>query len=303
MLEIISVPDRISPMFFAHLRKSLCHLLLTVLSGTALSLTAAPTGPTLQFGYVPGTAPTNLISRFMYFVPLISPEPVTMVISPGNTQGARLLSFQCKTNKTTFVTQGDFEFVGSGSLQNIFDHTEVIQQHMKELQAGETLTRQLSGISVTGDGRCIVEISGAWTNGAPRADKVQLHFDAHGKTSPVTICLQDLIYRDGKVQIENELIARINTLTFQRATGTPKMEVALDSIKRSDAGDSLWQNFVGGLKGSVANLFIPPLKIQGEGQQTMLDFGQAIATQKLDFTFPLATRLKTDATPKPDAKE
>ncbi len=303
MLEIISAPAKISPMLFPCLHRILCRWLLAVLSGTTLTLIAEPTGPTLQFGYAPGTAPTNLISRFMYFVPLISPEPVTMLISPGNTQGARLLTFHCRTNKTTFVTQGDFEFVGSGYLQNIFDHTEVIQRHMKELQAGETLTRQLSGISVTGTGRCIVEISGNWTNGAPHVNKVQLQFDAHGKTSPVTICLQDLIYRDGKVQIENELIARINTLTFQRGTGIPKMEVALDSIKRSDAGDSLWQNFVGGLKGSVANLFIPPLKIQAEGQQAMLDFGQAIATQKLDFTFPLATRLKVDSAPKPDAKQ
>jgi hypothetical protein len=298
MLEIMPAPDKISPMFFARLHRILCCGLLAVLSGTTLTLIAEPTGPTLQFGYAPGTAPTNLISRFMYFVPLISPEPVTMLISPGNSQGARLLTFNCRTNRSSFVTKCDFEFVGSGSLQNIFDHTEVIQQNMKDLQAGETLTKQLSAISVTGDGRCIVEISGAWINGAPRADKVQLHFDAHGKTSPVTICLQDLIYRDGKVQIKNELIARINTLTFQRGTGIPKMEVSLDSIKRSDAGDSRWQNFVGELKGSVANLFIPPLKIQAEGQQAMLDFGQALTTQQLEFTFPLATRLKVDSTPK-----
>ena len=87
-------------MFFARLHRILCCGLLAVLSGTTLTLIAEPTGPTLQFGYAPGTAPTNLISRFMYFVPLISPEPVTMLISPGNSQGARLLTFNCRTNRS-----------------------------------------------------------------------------------------------------------------------------------------------------------------------------------------------------------
>jgi len=253
---------------------------------------AAPTGPTLQFDYGQGLSPTNRISHFMYFVPLISPEPVTMLVSLDNSQGARLLSTQCRTNKTTFITRCEFEFVGSGSLQNIFDHTKVIQRHLKELQAGETVTRQLGEISVTGTGLCTVEVSGYWTNNTPKANKVQLHFDAHGETSPVTINLQDLCYRDGKVEIEKEIVARINSLTFQHGEGTPKMEVALDSIKRKGAGENLWQNFMGGLKGAVANLLIPPLKIQAEGQQAMLEFGQALATQQPDFTFPLATRLK-----------
>jgi uncharacterized alkaline shock family protein YloU len=268
----------------------------------ASRVAAAPTGPTLQFDYGQGVSPTNLICRFMYFVPLISPEPVTMLISPDNTQGARLLATHCRTNKNTFVIQCEFEFVGSGSLQNIFDHSEIIRRHRAELQAGETLTRQLGAINVTGTGLCTVEISGLWSSNAPVATKVQLHFDAHGKTSPVTINLQDLCYRDGKVQIEKEIIARINSLTFRHAQGTPKMEVVLDSIKRKDAGNSLWQNFVGGLKGSVANLFIPPLNIEAEGQQAMLGFGQALATQQSEFTFPLAPRLKNDPATKQTAE-
>src|SRR5580765_1734458 len=110
-------------MFFARDHRISCRLLLAVLSGAALSLAAAPTGPTLQFDYGQGMPRTNLISRFVYFVPLISREPVSMLTSPGNSQGARLLTFHCRTNKSTFVTKCDFEFVGSGSLQNIFDHT------------------------------------------------------------------------------------------------------------------------------------------------------------------------------------
>lgn len=279
-------------MYFLRIKPTrlLAGLLGIFLAGHAV---AAPTGPTLEFDYTPGLSPTNLICQFMYFVPLISPEPVTMLVSPENSQGARLLSIQSRTNQTTFLTRCEFEFVGSGSLQNIFDHTEVVAHHREELQAGETLTRQLSGISVTGTGLCTVEISGDWTNNTPAANKVQLHFDVHGNTSPVTINLQDLCYRDGKIEIEKEIVARINTLTFRRTKGAPKMEVSLGSIKRKGASESLWSNFVGGLKGSVANLFIPPLKIEAEGQRAMLEFGQALATQKPEFTFPLAHRLKT----------
>ena len=147
-----------------------------------------------------------------------------------------------------------------------------------------------------------MEISGTSTNGVLDVNKVQLHFDAHGKTSPVTINLQDLCYRNGEVRIENEIIARIISLTFQRAKGPPKMEVALDSIKRKEASESLWQNFMGGLKGSLANLFVPPLKIQAEGQQAMLGFGQALATQQTTYTFPLASRLKNNPATKQTAE-
>ncbi|HEY2328754.1 MAG TPA: hypothetical protein VGI63_02950, partial [Verrucomicrobiae bacterium] len=84
-------------------------------------------------------------------------------------------------------------------------------------------------------------------------------------------------------------------LTFERKPGTPKMEVSLDSIKRKDAGDNLWQNFWGGLKGVTANLFLPPLTIEREGQQAMLKFGFALATENPEFTFPFATRLKPAA--------
>jgi hypothetical protein len=101
------------------------------------------------------------------------------------------------------------------------------------------------------------------------------------------------------VQSENEMVARVNMLTFKRNPGPPKMEVSLGSIKRADASDGLWQNFLGGLKGVTANFFLPPLNIEPEGQQTMLDFGLALASKKSDFSFPEATRLKVSAPAKP----
>jgi hypothetical protein len=124
---------------------------------------------------------------------------------------------------------------------------------------------------------------------------VQLRFNRHGHASPVTINLQDIAYRNGAMQAENEMVARVNILIFRRVAGTPKMEVVLASLKPKAAGDGLWQNFVGSLKGATVNLFLPPLKVETEGQQAMLDFGLALATEKSDFTFPVATRLKQTA--------
>ena len=69
------------------------------------------------------------------------------------------------------------------------------------------------------------------------------------------------------------------------------MEVTLASVKRKDAGNGPWSNFVGGLKGTAANLLLPPLTVTTSGNQTMLNFGLALAMQKPAFTFPFASRL------------
>ncbi len=253
--------------------------------------TAAPTGPTIRLDYGHGTSQFNSISQFMYFVPLISAEPVTVVTNAGNSQSARVLSFNCRTNGNAFKATCQFSFVGDGSQENRFDHTQHIQRRLKNLQAGETLARQLSAINVQGSGRGAVEVSGSWTNGQPIASEVRLLFN-QGQSSPVTVLLEDIVWRNGAAVIENETVARINALTFRRMDGRPKMEVALDSVKRKGASNSLWQNLMGSIKGSVANLFIPPLNIEAEGQNAMLDFGQALATQQPAFTFPFAPRLK-----------
>src|SRR4051812_27350461 len=47
-------------------------------------------GPTLRLDYGKTDAPANPISVFMYFVPLISPEPVSITENPGNTQSAKV---------------------------------------------------------------------------------------------------------------------------------------------------------------------------------------------------------------------
>lgn len=265
----------------------------------AATLAAAPSGPTLQMSYGHGEPHNNPISKFMYFVPLISPEPVAVLTNAGNTQCAEVLSLVCHTNGMNFSATCEFDFVGRGSQQNIFDHTNNIQNHMQELLAGDPLKHQLGSINVADAGSGSVEMEGTFTNGQPLVNMLKLRFNRQGRTSPVTINLMDFVYHDGSIQVENEMIARVNALTFHRTTGTPKMEVSIASLKRKGAGNGLWQNFVGGLKGVTVNLFLPPLAVEPEGQQALLDFGQALVTQKPTFTFPFAARLKSTGQSQP----
>jgi hypothetical protein len=206
-----------------------------------------------------------------------------------------VLSFDCRTNGGSFSATCGFDFTGTGAQQNVFDHRHIIQKHRQELQSGGWLQHQLGAINVSGAGSGSVEIEGTFTNGQRIVNLVRMRFNRHGHASPVTINLADITYRDGAVQLQNEMVARVNSLTFRRATGTPKMEVSLASLKRKNAGNGLWSNLVGNLKGATANLFLPPLTVEPEGQQAMLDFGLALATEKPAFTFPHAARLKATA--------
>jgi hypothetical protein len=259
------------------------------------ALIAAPIGPTLQLDYGHGKAHDNPISDFMYFVPLISPETVTVYTNVGNTQGARVLSLDCQTNGQAFSATCKFAFTGAGSQQNVFDHAHKISSNEKELHAGGTCKHQLCAINVAATGNGTIEIEGAFTNGQLAVNVVRLRFDSREHPSPVTIDLQDMIYRNGAIQFENEMVARVNSLTFRRSAGTPKMEISLASLKSKAAGDGGWQNFFGNLKGLTANLFLPPLKVEPEGQQAMLDFGRALVLEKPNFSFPHADRLKGSA--------
>jgi hypothetical protein len=203
-----------------------------------------------------------------------------------------VLSLQCQTNGTSFHAVCEFEFTGAGLERNVFDNSVIIAHHLKNLQAGQPLTHQLAAIDVAGTGSGRMEIEGFLTNGMAQAAEVKIRFNCHGKTSPVTISLQDLVWREGAICPQNEMVARVNSLTFRREPGSPKMEVVLDSVKAKDAGDSFWQNLVGGLKGAAVNMFLPPLTVTAQGRQVMLDFGLALATAQPSFTFPSADRLK-----------
>jgi hypothetical protein len=265
---------------------------LVVFSFLAGRLPAAPTGPTLHFDYGSGRPLENPLCKFMYFVPLISPDPIAVSTNAGNTQSARVISSCCETNGTAFHATCEFEILGDGLQQDVFDHADLIRRQERDLKAGKPLPFQLDAISVQGSGSGSVEVEGTLTNGQPTVTEVRLRFNRHDRTSPVIISLHDIVYRQGAIRHENEVVARVNMLTFCRKSGMPRMEVTLASVKAKDAGNGLWQNFVGRVKGMVANLFVPPLSVPDDGHQAMMNFGLALAMQKETFTFPFASRLK-----------
>jgi hypothetical protein len=263
-----------------------------VKAGPAEAPDAPKQGPTLLLGDRHGEPSTNSVAAFMYFVPLISPAPVTAVTSPGSTQAARVVRIHREQSGNSFTTTCDFEFSGQGSQQSVFDCSREIKRHEPSLRAGGTLERQLRSITVTGPGHGQVEVEGILSNTLPTVTKVRMRFNAGGQASPVSIALSDFRYVAGDFRPVKEVVARVNTLTFRRKAGPPKMEVTVASVKNKGAGDNLWQGFKGSIKGMAVNLLIDPLRIETSGQQAMLDFGQALADGATSFTFPRAKNLK-----------
>jgi hypothetical protein len=261
-----------------------------------LAATNHQTGPTLQLGYARDSSADNLLANFMYFIPLISPAPVS-VISNTN-QYARLLSFSRKDRFKTFHVTCEFEFIGAGSHQNLIDQTAYIHRGEGQLKAGKPMQRLLASINVKGPGKGSVEVEGIVSDGKSVANTVRFSFNRGGQASPVSIVLEDIHYVGGHNVPTNEIVARINTLTFVRKPGTPTMEVTIASVKPKSAQDTFWQNLKGGLKGSIANAFIPPLTVTARGHDTMLEFGSALTSKTSAFTFPPATNiLKTQRNP------
>jgi hypothetical protein len=250
-----------------------------------------PTGPTLQLGYSRDSTTENLLADFMYFIPLISPEPVSVTSSARTNQFARVLSFSRKNRAGTFHVTCEFEIIGAGFERNLIDQSAHIQRRERQLKDGKPMRRLLASIDVKGPGTGSIEIDGIVADEKPVVNAVRFAFNGHEQASPISIMLEDIQYVDGKMVPTNEVIARVNTLTFQRKPGRPMMEVTIASVKPRSAKDTFWQNLKGSLKGGIANLFIPPLTVTAQGHETLLEFGAALASQTNAFTFPLATNI------------
>jgi|SRR5579859_6065894 len=250
------------------------------------------TGPTLYLNPDPGQSSGNPVSEFMYFVPLISLEPVSVVKSPGNTQHARMVSATRSFSAGSFLVTCEFEFTGEGTQQNIFDHTKKIHRHERELKEGGLLDHQLGSINVEGAGSFSVEVEGTMAGQVPTVTEVRLRFNGRGRSSLVTIDIHDIGYFDGAFRLRNESIARVNTLIFRRSPGLAKMDITVGSVKPKNAGDGLWQNLMGGLKATTVNLFLKPIIVDPVGNEAMLNFGLALESEASAFTFPRARNLR-----------
>lgn len=248
-----------------------------------------PAGPTILLA---GTNAPIPIADFMYFVPLISPEPVAMTASPGNTQQARVLSVERRVGKDAFTVECQFEVIGAGSLFHTLDQGPNIQRNEKKLADGGTIERALDTISIDGPGAGVIEVEGVITNGLAAVSEVRLRFNARGQASPVSIGLKELRLIDGEVRSLNEHVARVNTLAFRRAPASPRMAVTVASVRRKDAGGGLWNTFTGAVTGLAANMFLKPIKVDAAGHEALLNFGRQLAAQAPSFTFPRAKNLQ-----------
>ncbi len=253
---------------------------------------ASPDGPTLVLGDGPNAPSTNSMAAFMYFVPLISPAPVTIVTGPGSSQSARVSAATRRVSGNSYSAVCDIEFQGAGWLKSIFDLTNEIHRHEQELKGGASLAHQLKSIAVDGSGAATMEVEGTVNGGAWSVGQVRVHFNAHGQSSPVTIEMCDIKYLDGDFRQVNGIVAKVNSLTFRRQTGTPKMEVTVASIKEKNAGDSFWQNLKGKVEGEAVNMFLPPLPVEEVGNRAMLNFGLALVSGLPTYTFPPARNLR-----------
>jgi hypothetical protein len=269
-----------------------------------LAMLAAPAcraedtnGPTIHLCYGTKESAPNPVAEFMYFVPLISRAPVSILTNSGCTQSIRITSAKRHFSKHSFEVVCEVELTGNGWQQSVFDLAPSIQRHESQLQKGGTVGRQLKSIDVQGAGALTVEVEGAVSNGVAVVREVRLRFNAHGHPSPVSINLCDLHRVNGEIQPANEVLAQVNALTFRRQPGPPTMEVSVASVKHKDAGNGFWQNFKGRVTGAAVNMFIDPLTVEAAGHQAMLDFGQALVSGLPTFTFPLARNLQTNHVP------
>lgn len=272
-------------------RLLLSVLLLAMLNGVPAGAEDT-NGPTIHLHYGTAKAAANPVADFMYFVPLISPAPVCSTTTPGCTQAVRVISSKRHALGDTFTETCEMELDGCGGQRNVFDLTPNIRRHESQLQNGGSLLRQLKSIDVQGAGAITVEVKGAVTNDVATVNEVRLHFNAHGRASPVSIDLCDIHGANGGFQPTNEILARVNTLIFRRKSGPPTMEISLASVKNKEAGNGFWANLKGGMAAKAANMLIKPLKIEAAGEEAMLDFGQALASGAPTFTFPYAHNLR-----------
>jgi hypothetical protein len=235
----------------------------------------------------------NPTPDFMYFVPLISPTLVYSETSKGNGQKSGLIAYERKPTSKTFYVSGEFQMQGSGFHKNKFDSAGMITRNTKKLKKGKPLKNILGYIKFEGEGYGWIEVTGKMGGKKATATEVKVHFNGRDKTSPVTVGLYSIKPVNGEYKYENrynEIVARVNTLTFNKSTDKPLMGIIVSAVYAEGGKPGFW----GKLKGSMANLLIKPLEIDKLGNDTMLDFGCALFNEKETFTFPKAKNLKDE---------
>jgi hypothetical protein len=259
--------------------------------GDANSVAPDGQGPTLLLSYSKETFKPNPIGSFMYFVPLIAPTLVDSISSADNSQQVGFTSYQRTVTSKSFDVVCEFEILGTGFHENTFDPAGMIAAHTDGLKKGKVATNLLDYIKFEGDCYGVIKVKGEVAESVMTVTEVEMQFNARGHQSPVTIGLYDVPARDGQYRYENrtnQAVARVNTLVFKKSEEDPRMEIKVASVGESPDVGGFWAN----LKGAIANLLIKPIKVEKIGNDTMLQFGYALAKQESTFTFPRARNIK-----------
>jgi hypothetical protein len=250
-------------------------------------------GPVVYFNYGSETIQETPISSFLYFIPLVAMTAVERQAGAGCGQRVRMIACTRQKTQTSFFTTCEFEIAGDGYHRDIFDPEDMIAFYKEEIKAGQTLAHMLDYIHFEGQGYVRMEISGITGGSAETVTQVDVWFNGRGRKSPVTIGLYDVRPVEGKYRYENrsnQMVVRVNRLTFKRTEGQPTMGVRVATLGRSAEEEGLWPT----VKGMIANLLIRPPRINPLGNETMLRFGATIHLQKPSFTLPKAEMIQND---------
>ena len=251
-------------------------------------------GPTILLDFAKDSFKKNSVPSFMYFVPLISPVLVERQTSIGNEQQASVISRDKKVDSENFYVSCEFYMYGNGFHKNTFDHAGMIARNTGGLDEGEPLKNILDYIKFEGEGYGRIDIKGTINGSKETVTEVNVHFNARGQRSPVTVGIYSVNPQNGKYNYENrynQIVARINVLTFKRCQARPRMGIKLASVNSDEEADGCW----GHIKGMIANLFINPLEVEKIGNDAMLDFGYALLKERPAFIFPKAKNIKETA--------
>jgi hypothetical protein len=248
-------------------------------------------GPTLILNYGKETFKKNPVLAFAYFIPLVSPVLVDREISVNNEQQEGVISYERTVTSNSFYVTCEFEILGKGFHKNTFDSAGMIARNIGNLKEGEPLTNMLDYIKFEGEGVGLIEVKGTTTGSTQTVTEVDICFNARDQKSPVTVGLYSVNPQNGQYKYENrynELIARVDTLTFRKSEKNPRMGIEIASIHKKTEDESFWST----IKGLIANFFIKPLEVDKLGNDTMLNFGYTLLKQKPAFTFPKAKNIK-----------
>lgn len=249
-------------------------------------------GPTMIMSYSKGKYVKNPVASFAYFIPLIATTRVDSISSANNKQRIGIISHQTTRDSKSFLVTCEFELSGSGFYMEKFDPAGMRAAYADEAKKCETMTKMLDYIRFEGDGFGVIKVRGTITGSKMIVTRVDIHFNAKGHKSPVTVGIYDIKPKDGRYKYENrsnKIVARVNTLSFKRTmAGTPRMGIKLASISDQEGSEG----FICNVKGRIANFIIEPPRVDKFGNATMLAFGYALLQKKRTFTFPKAKKLR-----------